>query len=78
MTASLWCAKAVDHPKVMDLTKAERHDWSNRSVMIEKNQSWQTNAHPQLLLDTWTEWFDRQAGRGGEKYATSLLWRQKP
>lgn len=54
MTTSLWCVKAADHPKVMDLTKAERCDWSNRSVMIEKNQSWQTDAQPQLLLDTWT------------------------
>lgn len=62
MTTSLWYVKAADHPKVMDLTKAERCDWSNRSVMIDKNQSWQTDAQPQLLLDTWTEWFDRQAG----------------
>ncbi len=78
MTASLWCVKAADHPKVMDLTKAERCDWSNRSEMIETDPSWQTDARPQLFSDTWTGWFDGQAGRGGEKYAPSSLWRRKP
>lgn len=55
MTASLWCMNAADHAKVMDLTKDERCDWSNGSVMIETNQSWQTDAHPKLLFKTWTD-----------------------
>lgn len=77
MTASLWCVKAADHPKVMVLTKKDRRDWSNRSEMIETDQSWQTDAHPQLFSDTWTDRFDGQAGSGGEKYALSSIWRRK-
>lgn len=54
--------KEADQPKVMDLTKDERSDWSNRSVMIETDQGWQSDVRPQLLSYTRTGWFDGQAG----------------
>lgn len=79
-TASLWCVWiAIDHPKAMDLTKAERCDRSNRSVMIEKNPGWQTNPHQQASL----RWWDRGVWQTGwwrrrEIYALSFLRRQTP
>lgn len=81
----LWCRddsfplvrEAVDHPKVMDLTKDERSDWSNRSEMIEIDQSWQTDASHTTLPG----YLDRGVWRTGWWRRITphpSLWRQKP
>ena len=51
MTSFHWCVKEANPPKIMDLTKDERCDWSNRGVMIEKTRNWQTGAELKLPVD---------------------------